>query len=130
VSALHLDQAFESIDFEDTLPALIPEIWSRVAPGVRNRPLIRNALFDIDLFEIEPGRSHVLGNNDGPVVLAGVAGSVDATGKLRGRLTPARSIARCGAAQVKSGSPSWNEITSSRSKNSSTCADAVEVAGR
>jgi mannose-6-phosphate isomerase len=76
--ALHLDQAFESIDFEDTLPALIPEIWSRVASGVRNRPLIRNSLFDIDLIELEPGRSHIVGNGDGPVVLAGVEGSLDA----------------------------------------------------
>ncbi len=86
---LHLEQAFESIDFEDTLPALIPEIRSRVAPGVWNRPLIRNVLFDIDLLEIEPGRSHVLGNNDGPVVLAGVAGSVDAmAGSGAARVSP------------------------------------------
>lgn len=75
---LHLGPAFESIDFEDTLPALVPELWEHPAPGVAVRPLVRHELFDIDLFRLEPGASVPLPGRGGPVVTGCVEGPVTA----------------------------------------------------
>jgi len=73
---LHLGPAFESIDFGDTCPALVPELWEHPAPGVRVRPLVRHALFDIDAVGLEACRSEALPGRGGPVVVGCVEGTI------------------------------------------------------
>jgi mannose-6-phosphate isomerase len=75
---LHRAPALESIDFSDTHPERIPEFWSRVAPGVVSRPLVRHALFAVDLWRFRPGAGAgaTVAAGQGPVVLGGVSGTV------------------------------------------------------
>ncbi|MSU32248.1 MAG: mannose-6-phosphate isomerase [Pedosphaera sp.] len=74
---LHLQQAFESIDFQDTCPALVPELWSRAGDGVTTRPLVHYSLFDVDLFRFSPGASLSLLLNEGPLLAGCIDGSLE-----------------------------------------------------
>ena len=104
---LHLGPAFESIDFEDTLPSLVPELWSRVAPGVSVRPLVHHPLFDVDLLRLEAGRSHEPALRGGPAVVGGVSGSAQAvagTGDaILGPGTFALAPAAAGSLRIEAG---------------------------
>lgn len=77
---LHLEQAFASIDFQDTLPALLPETWSRIDLATSVRPLIRHPLFGIDVMRYSAGGPQPLGVSDGPRVLGCISGRFAATG--------------------------------------------------
>ncbi len=90
---LHREPALESIDFSDSHSELIPEFWSDVSPGVTVRPLVRHALFAVDLVWLEAGAS--LGpsprtsQRGGPSVLGSVSGTTRMTvGAYRRDLKP------------------------------------------
>lgn len=80
---LHREPALESIDFSDSHSELIPEFRSVVSPGVIVRPLVRHALFAVDLLRFEAGAS--LGPSSrlfpagGPCVLGSVSGTTRLT---------------------------------------------------
>ncbi len=84
---LHLEPAFESIDYEDTLPALVPELWHAVGAGVSLRPLVHHPLFDIDLLRLDGTHPTNLALRGGPGVVGCVEGAVTvATGASGVRL--------------------------------------------
>lgn len=86
---LHRGPALESIDFSDTHPEPIPEFWSKPAPGVGLRPLVRHALFAVDLLRMAPGASLGPVPGGGPCVLGGVSGMpVVSVGEHRRVLNP------------------------------------------
>ena len=74
---LHLPQAFESIEFHDTCPAFVPELWSRIGDGITTRPLLRHSLFDVDLFRFSPGASLSLLLNEGPLLAGCIDGRLE-----------------------------------------------------
>lgn len=77
---LHLEQAFASIDFQDTLPGLIPEAWSRTGLDTCVRPLVRHPLFSIDLVRYTASGSTPLDASIGPRVLGCVSGRMTVSG--------------------------------------------------
>lgn len=69
---LHIPQSLASIDFNDFEPALLPAVWTR-AGEPRVRPLVRHALFKVDLeeaasgasVELPPGKPQIIGLVEG-----------------------------------------------------------------
>jgi len=80
---LHREPALASIDFSDTHPELIPEFWTVVTPGARIRPLVRHALFSVDLVRLESGGfvapARQASSRNGPCVLGSVSGTARVT---------------------------------------------------
>ena len=71
---LHLERSLASIDFFDCEPSLVASRFHPEGTGLQRRPLVRDALFDIDLWRLAAGAELVLVPEQLQVI-AGVAGS-------------------------------------------------------
>ena len=75
---LHIAQSLASIDFNDFEPSLLPTVWSRDGER-RVRPLLRHALFSVEVQEVvsgasvalPPGKTQIIGLVEGRAQLGG-----------------------------------------------------------
>lgn len=80
---LHVAQSLASIDFADFEPSLLSRDTSGAGPG-QIRPLVRNALFNVDLrrvsggeqLRLENGKMHILGVVEGALNIAHDSGAM------------------------------------------------------
>jgi mannose-6-phosphate isomerase len=71
---LHLERSLASIDFFDCEPGLVASRFEPAGGGLQRRPLVRDPLFCIDLWRLDPGACLRLDPGQLHVV-AGVSGS-------------------------------------------------------